>query len=167
MLWYSLEAPHRGASNEYPQHMFSLRNKKNIMWIPPLICSYASSRIWTEYLMSQRPECLTHGHPDAFKSRIQQGLTASLNPSNLCICPFWSMIFRQNPLALFSHWTLSTSDPWNWSTFPVLIFLNTTLLLCNFNLPGFWNKASQVHFSHADESYQIKIIGVPNFEFNP
>ena len=37
---YSLEAPQRGASNEYPQHMFSLRNKKNIMWIPPLICSY-------------------------------------------------------------------------------------------------------------------------------
>ena len=22
-------------------NMFSLRNKKNIMWIPPLICSYA------------------------------------------------------------------------------------------------------------------------------
>ena len=22
MLWYSLEAPRRGASNEYPQHMF-------------------------------------------------------------------------------------------------------------------------------------------------
>ena len=30
MLWYSLEAPRRGASNEYPQHIFSLRNKKNI-----------------------------------------------------------------------------------------------------------------------------------------
>ena len=27
---YSLEAPHRGASNEYPQHMFLCRNKKNI-----------------------------------------------------------------------------------------------------------------------------------------
>ena len=27
---YSLEAPHRGTSNEYPQHMFSSRNKKNI-----------------------------------------------------------------------------------------------------------------------------------------
>ena len=39
-LWYSLEAPRQGTSNEYPQHMFSLRNKKNIMWIPPLICSY-------------------------------------------------------------------------------------------------------------------------------
>ena len=27
---YSLEVPHRGTSNEYPQHMFSSRNKKNI-----------------------------------------------------------------------------------------------------------------------------------------
>ena len=32
--------PWWGASNEYPQHIFLLRNKKNIMWIPPLICSY-------------------------------------------------------------------------------------------------------------------------------
>ena len=30
MLWYSLEASHRGTSNEYPQHMFSLRSKKDI-----------------------------------------------------------------------------------------------------------------------------------------
>ena len=30
MLWYSLEAPRWGASNEYPQHMFSRRNKKDI-----------------------------------------------------------------------------------------------------------------------------------------
>ena len=28
MLWYSLDAPRRGASNEYPQHMFLWRNKK-------------------------------------------------------------------------------------------------------------------------------------------
>ena len=28
---YSLEAPCRGASNEYPQHMFSWRNIKNVM----------------------------------------------------------------------------------------------------------------------------------------
>ena len=27
---YSLEAPLQGASNEYPQHMHSWRNKKNI-----------------------------------------------------------------------------------------------------------------------------------------
>ena len=30
MLWYSLEAPQWGASNEYPQHIFSRRNKQNI-----------------------------------------------------------------------------------------------------------------------------------------
>ena len=30
---YSSEAPHRGASDEYPQHMFSSRNKKNIYLI--------------------------------------------------------------------------------------------------------------------------------------
>ena len=30
---YSLEAPHGGASNKYPQHMFSWRSKKNIIWI--------------------------------------------------------------------------------------------------------------------------------------
>ena len=28
MMGYSLEAPRRGASNEYPQRMFSLRNRK-------------------------------------------------------------------------------------------------------------------------------------------
>ena len=34
-LWYSLEAPHWGASNEYPQHMFLLRYKKiiNTFWL--------------------------------------------------------------------------------------------------------------------------------------
>ena len=37
MLWYSLEAPRRGASNEYPQHIFSWRNNKNIYLIPTLI----------------------------------------------------------------------------------------------------------------------------------
>ena len=39
---YSLEAPRRGAYNEYPQDMYSSRNKKN-MWIPPLICSYVAA----------------------------------------------------------------------------------------------------------------------------
>ena len=30
-----------GYSLEAPRHMYSSRNKKNITWIPPLICSYA------------------------------------------------------------------------------------------------------------------------------
>ena len=42
---YSLEVPRWGASNEYPQDMFLSRNKKNIMWIPPLICSYGSESL--------------------------------------------------------------------------------------------------------------------------
>ena len=40
MLWYSLEVPHQGASNKYPQHTFLLRNRKNILWVFPLIWSY-------------------------------------------------------------------------------------------------------------------------------
>ena len=35
ILWYSVEAPQQGASTEYPQHMFSWRNTKNIYLIPP------------------------------------------------------------------------------------------------------------------------------------
>ena len=40
MLWYSLEAPRRGASNEYPQHMFLWRSKENIYMDTTLIWSY-------------------------------------------------------------------------------------------------------------------------------
>ena len=35
MLLYLLEVPHCGTSNEYPQHMFLWKNKKNIFLIPP------------------------------------------------------------------------------------------------------------------------------------
>ena len=28
---YSLEVPHRGTSNEYPQHIFSLKSKTNML----------------------------------------------------------------------------------------------------------------------------------------
>ena len=44
---YSLEVPQQGASNEYPQHIFLWRNKKDIMWIPPFICSYVSLLLYT------------------------------------------------------------------------------------------------------------------------
>ena len=37
---YSLEVPHQGTYNKYPQHMFLWRKKKNIVWIPPPIWSY-------------------------------------------------------------------------------------------------------------------------------
>ena len=35
---YSLEAPHRGASNEYPQHMFSSRNTEALLMSTHNIC---------------------------------------------------------------------------------------------------------------------------------
>ena len=44
MLSVLIKMPRQGASNEYPQHMFSWRNKKNIYLISPLICSYGSLR---------------------------------------------------------------------------------------------------------------------------
>ena len=34
-----------GTSNEYPHHIFLCRNKKNNMWIPPLMWSYVSNDI--------------------------------------------------------------------------------------------------------------------------
>ena len=39
MLWYSLEAPRRGDSNEYPQRMFLWSYKKTY---PKIITKYAS-----------------------------------------------------------------------------------------------------------------------------
>ena len=43
---YSLEVPRQGASNEYPQQMFTCRNKENITWISPLIWSYVLSLVY-------------------------------------------------------------------------------------------------------------------------
>ena len=40
MMWYSLEVPNQGTFNDYPHHMFSWWNKKNIYLIAPLIWSY-------------------------------------------------------------------------------------------------------------------------------
>ena len=39
---YSLEVPRRGASNEYPQHMLSSRNKKKICGYPLLSVAMSS-----------------------------------------------------------------------------------------------------------------------------
>ena len=50
---YLLEAPRRDTSNEYPQHMFLSRNKKNIMWIPHLICSYAKQIFVAMFLVNE------------------------------------------------------------------------------------------------------------------
>ena len=59
MLWYSLEAPRRGASNEYPQQAFSWRNKKDIsifrMKKAPylLLCYFKKESIRCPHLISE------------------------------------------------------------------------------------------------------------------
>ena len=56
---HSLEAPRRGASNEYPQHMFSSRNKNNNMWIPPFMSHDNFILSWPIH-----PHPGPHPHPD-------------------------------------------------------------------------------------------------------
>ena len=86
--------------------------------------------------------CWGHGQPSNWN--LSWSLTVSLNPSYLWMLPLLSTSFRQCPLARFSHWHLSNSELWNWSTLPVLLFLKIMLLRCSFNRPGFctnrWDK---------------------------
>ena len=48
---YSLEVPHGGASNEYPQHIFSWRNKKNIIDLEQWI---SASNEYPQHIFSWR-----------------------------------------------------------------------------------------------------------------
>ena len=48
-LGYALEALQGGLFNAYLQHVFSLRNKKNIIWIVPLICSYVVRQVFSSH----------------------------------------------------------------------------------------------------------------------
>ena len=47
---YLLEAPRRGASNEYPQYMYSSRNKKNFSGYP-LLSVAMKIETYSKYLM--------------------------------------------------------------------------------------------------------------------
>ena len=52
MLWYSLEARRQGPSNEYPQHEFSWRNKKNINLIPSHPTPFLSRDMVSQFKLS-------------------------------------------------------------------------------------------------------------------
>ena len=79
----SLEAPRWGASNEFPQHMFSCRNKKNVYLIPPLVWSY-DMRIW-RYHFSCYCSCLNKlPHTIYWKSPISiLGMSGNVIPIRL------------------------------------------------------------------------------------
>ena len=58
MLWNSLEAPDDGISNEYPQHTFLWRNKKNVLsGYPCLIWSYRQVNILLSFLQKNQTFC--------------------------------------------------------------------------------------------------------------
>ena len=105
---YSLEAPHRGASNEYPQHMFLSRNKKNIMWIPPLICSYV-----LEVNTFSNSESPCHFNT---QSDLWFGRRCGLKNFKMAVLPSW--ISEQNDF--------SNSHLYNSSMPPVMLKLNPT-----------------------------------------
>ena len=104
---YSLEAPRRGASNEYPQHMSSSRNKKNIMWIPPLICSYDP---FQHYLDNGRLKMKGSVQWSAVQSQAEFRLYYSMLSSNHNPKQFWNYLLSELPalkvyLFLLKHWT--------------------------------------------------------------
>ena len=74
---YSLEAPLRGVSNKYPQRMFSLRNKKNIMWIPLLSVAMQSDQ-------SSLKICI-HGYPNCTLLKFKSDCTNALAYPSLCL----------------------------------------------------------------------------------
>ena len=67
MLWYSLEVARQGASDEYPQHMFSSRNKKNIYLITTLIKTYMY--VINEVYTLQRPRFIVQPGGRGFNPR--------------------------------------------------------------------------------------------------
>ena len=107
MLWllirsgYSLEAPHRGASNEYPQHMFLWRNKKNIVWTSPPICSYESVHICqfqAKKYFRAYTKCADSHHPAHARSH-----------SGCCSPLIHSMVSNDSGSGHWRPWSDSTS----------------------------------------------------------
>ena len=58
MLLYSLEVPQQGASDEYPQHVFLSRNKKNIdrFWLKKAPYQELCVTVITLSIGTNRPE---------------------------------------------------------------------------------------------------------------
>ena len=81
---YSLEVPWRGASNEYPQHMFLWTNKKNIkyFWIE----KSALTIISVKYALGTHQKC----YGEAFYNEYPQHMSLFRNKKNImllfCCC---------------------------------------------------------------------------------
>ena len=74
MLWYS-GAPGQGISNEYPQHMFSWRNKKNINLIP-LQPHFPCSKTYCRFLLEWHIKAiLMSTHNIYFATKMTKNIT--------------------------------------------------------------------------------------------
>ena len=70
---HSLEAPQRGAFKAYQQQMFSLRNKKSIYLINPLIWIYTVEPQWLEHLWD---------HGNSFETWVVRATEVNHGPSS-------------------------------------------------------------------------------------
>ena len=95
MLWYSLEVPRRSASNEYPQHMFSSRNKNNIsnfrMKKAPylLLCFIHFSALWRQENVLQQELAATREE----LSKKEQALRSMTGKVGISIYYNFSSVF--------------------------------------------------------------------------
>ena len=54
MFWVLIEVPHRGASNEYPQNMFVLKNKKKYRYFLVEKSTLSRAMIPTMYVLAKK-----------------------------------------------------------------------------------------------------------------
>ena len=83
---YSLELPRWGNSNEYPQHMFSWRNKKNIntFW---LIKKVLSRAMWPNYILVKVNKETAMSYTETTKNQLQK------LSCNIIIISMWLPLF--------------------------------------------------------------------------
>ena len=87
VLWYSLEVLRQAVSYDYPQHIFSGRNKKN-MWIPTYIWRYTAAGWFVSSLLE-------------YKDPVSHGLTLAPDQT------FFVFFFNQK-VPIISYFTTKT-----------------------------------------------------------
>ena len=118
---YSLEVPHRGTSNEYPQHMFSWRNKKNINTFGIKKESYQDLWMFLKYCWMSGQQCRPWS--DVMFRRILHVWSGSALFAQACLSQYlgsWQYsvkecMFLFLPKAVVSLRARSNSAEANWS----------------------------------------------------
>ena len=115
-MWYSLEAPHWGASNEYPQNMFLWENKKNITTFQSKKAHYLE--LWNTLTLNDSSSSLYIGsilakgaiNSTACRGRFEScWMRLSVSTCVMAVC-MWPGVYPSVTLAreLISKWLLIT-----------------------------------------------------------